>query len=79
MLAKPQIAGSVPARVTSNEANDPYGHIDLEGRYKVNFLFSTGNAENEYGRLLQLEDDDLTSSTENLRLARELLNEKNDY
>ena len=36
---KPQIAGTVPARVTSPQANDPYGHIDLEGRYRVNFLF----------------------------------------
>jgi type VI secretion system secreted protein VgrG len=36
---KPQIAGTVPARVTSPQTNDPYGHIDLEGRYKVNFLF----------------------------------------
>lgn len=36
---KPQIAGTVPARVTSPQANDPYGHIDIEGRYKVNFLF----------------------------------------
>ncbi|WP_371369521.1 type VI secretion system Vgr family protein [Pseudomonas sp. QL9] len=36
---KPRIAGTVPARVTSNQANDPYGHIDKEGRYKVNFLF----------------------------------------
>ncbi len=39
LAAKPQIAGTVPARVTSSQANDPYGHIDLEGRYKVNFLF----------------------------------------
>jgi type VI secretion system secreted protein VgrG len=39
LLAKPQIAGTVPARITSPQANDPYGHIDLEGRYKVNFLF----------------------------------------
>lgn len=36
---KPQIAGTVPARVTSTQQNDPYGHIDLEGRYRVNFLF----------------------------------------
>ena len=36
---KPQIAGTVPARVTSPQAHDPYGHIDTEGRYKVNFLF----------------------------------------
>jgi type VI secretion system secreted protein VgrG len=36
---KPQLAGTVAARVTSLIANDPYGHIDKEGRYKVNFLF----------------------------------------
>ncbi|MCM8913540.1 type VI secretion system tip protein VgrG [Pseudomonas inefficax] len=39
LLAKPQIAGTVPARVTSTQKNDPYGHIDMEGRYRVNFLF----------------------------------------
>ncbi|WP_256590823.1 MULTISPECIES: type VI secretion system Vgr family protein [unclassified Pseudomonas] len=36
---KPQIAGTVPARVTSGEAHDKYAEIDVEGRYKVNFLF----------------------------------------
>lgn len=36
---KPRIAGTVPARVTSPQQNDPYGHIDSEGRYRVNFLF----------------------------------------
>ena len=36
---KPQIVGTVPARVTSPQEHDPYGHIDIEGRYKVNFLF----------------------------------------
>lgn len=36
---KPQIAGTVPARVTSPQEHDPYSHIDIEGRYKVNFLF----------------------------------------
>ncbi|MEG1042623.1 MAG: type VI secretion system tip protein VgrG, partial [Pseudomonas sp.] len=39
LLARPKIAGTLPARVTSTRANDPYGHIDMEGRYKVNFLF----------------------------------------
>lgn len=39
LLGKPQIAGTVPARVTSRQKNDPYGHIDMEGRYRVNFLF----------------------------------------
>ena len=37
--AKPQIAGTVPARITSPQANDPYAHIDMEGRYRVSFLF----------------------------------------
>lgn len=37
--AKPVIAGSLPARVTSPEPNDLYGHIDQEGRYKCHFLF----------------------------------------
>nr|WP_180204622.1 type VI secretion system Vgr family protein [Pseudomonas sp. SbOxS1]NYU04613.1 type VI secretion system tip protein VgrG [Pseudomonas sp. SbOxS1] len=37
--AKPQIAGTVPARVTSGKAHDQYAEIDVEGRYKVNFLF----------------------------------------
>ncbi|MFJ4430687.1 type VI secretion system Vgr family protein [Pseudomonas sp. NPDC089395] len=39
LAPKPQIAGTVPARVTSSRKNDPYGHIDLQGRYRVNFLF----------------------------------------
>ncbi len=39
LLTKPEIAGTVPARVTSSLANDPYSHIDSEGRYKVSFLF----------------------------------------
>jgi len=43
LLPKPQIAGTVPARVSSNKANDPYSHIDMEGRYKVNFLFDRDN------------------------------------
>ncbi|SMP81107.1 type VI secretion system Vgr family protein, partial [Pseudomonas panipatensis] len=37
--AKPRIAGTVPARVSSPQQNDPYAHLDLEGRYKVHFLF----------------------------------------
>jgi Rhs element Vgr protein len=39
LLAKPEIAGTVPARVTSTQAQDTYSHIDREGRYKVSFLF----------------------------------------
>ncbi|MBV7585454.1 type VI secretion system tip protein VgrG [Pseudomonas sp. PDM33] len=37
--ARPVIAGTIPARVTSPEPNDLYGHIDKEGRYKCHFLF----------------------------------------
>ncbi|MGJ7517603.1 type VI secretion system Vgr family protein [Pseudomonas baetica] len=36
---KPTMAGTLPARITSSQKHDPYSHIDLEGRYKVNFLF----------------------------------------
>ena len=36
---KPKMAGTLPARVSSEVAHDPYGHIDIEGRYKVSFLF----------------------------------------
>lgn len=38
-LPKPLMAGTVPARITSHTVNDPYSHIDLEGRYRVSFLF----------------------------------------
>lgn len=38
-IARPSMAGTLPARVTSTQANDPYGHIDKAGRYKVNMLF----------------------------------------
>ncbi|MDU4253050.1 type VI secretion system tip protein VgrG [Pseudomonas sp.] len=37
--ARPVIAGTIPARVTSPEPNDLYAHIDKEGRYKCHFLF----------------------------------------
>lgn len=39
LLAKPVIAGTIPARVSSPQPNDLYGHIDMEGRYRVSFLF----------------------------------------
>jgi type VI secretion system secreted protein VgrG len=42
---KPQIAGTVPARVTSGLAHDQYAEIDKEGRYKVNFLFDRDSWE----------------------------------
>lgn len=39
LLAKPNMAGTIPARLTSPVAHYPYGEIDSEGRYKVSFLF----------------------------------------
>ncbi|WP_426114515.1 type VI secretion system Vgr family protein [Pseudomonas sp. DSP3-2-2] len=39
LLPKPQIAGTVPARVTSPQKNAPYSEIDRDGYYRVNFLF----------------------------------------
>ncbi|QCY12021.1 type VI secretion system tip protein VgrG [Pseudomonas sp. MPC6] len=39
LLAKPQIAGTVPARVSNPQKHDPYAEIDVEGRYRVQFLF----------------------------------------
>ncbi|MTD29075.1 type VI secretion system Vgr family protein [Erwinia sorbitola] len=35
----PAMSGTLPARVTSTRVNDPYGHIDRDGRYRVNMLF----------------------------------------
>lgn len=39
IIDKPKMAGTLPARVTSTKTNDIYGHIDRDGRYKVNLLF----------------------------------------
>ncbi|WP_161205171.1 type VI secretion system Vgr family protein [Klebsiella pneumoniae] len=36
--ARPVMAGTLPARVTSTRENDTYGHIDKHGRYRVNML-----------------------------------------
>lgn len=37
--ARPVMAGTLPARITSTTVNDTYGHIDKDGRYRVNMLF----------------------------------------
>jgi len=37
--SRPVMAGTLPARVTSTTENDSYGHIDKDGRYRVNMLF----------------------------------------
>lgn len=40
---RPVMAGTLPARVTSTTENDSYGHIDRDGRYRVNMLFDRDN------------------------------------
>ncbi|WP_122680049.1 type VI secretion system tip protein VgrG, partial [Pseudomonas viridiflava] len=39
LKAKPQMAGTVPARVTSARPQKTYADTDQEGRYRVNFPF----------------------------------------
>ncbi|ENM1950480.1 type VI secretion system tip protein VgrG [Citrobacter braakii] len=41
--SRPVMAGTLPARVTSTTENDTYGHIDKDGRYRVNMLFDRDN------------------------------------
>lgn len=51
LISKPTMAGTLPARVTSTTANDPYSHIDKEGRYRVNMLFDRDTWEQGYESL----------------------------
>ncbi|MCH9296079.1 type VI secretion system Vgr family protein [Pantoea allii] len=48
---RPVMAGTVPARVTSTTENDTYGHIDKDGRYRVNMLFDRDNWETGFESL----------------------------
>ncbi|WP_112289532.1 type VI secretion system Vgr family protein [Rahnella sp. AN3-3W3] len=48
---KPVMAGTLPARVTSTTVNDTYGHIDKDGRYRVNMLFDRDAWEQGYESL----------------------------
>ncbi|ENZ1509002.1 type VI secretion system Vgr family protein [Klebsiella pneumoniae] len=49
--ARPVIAGTLPARVTSTRENDTYGHIDKHGRYRVNMLFDRARWETGFESL----------------------------
>ena len=49
--ARPVMAGTLPARVTSTTENDTYGHIDKDGRYRVNMLFDRDNWETGFESL----------------------------
>ncbi|VEA66596.1 Uncharacterized protein conserved in bacteria [Serratia plymuthica] len=48
---RPKMAGTLPARVTSTTENDTYGHIDKDGRYRVNMLFDRDNWETGFESL----------------------------
>ncbi|MEG4684797.1 type VI secretion system tip protein VgrG [Enterobacter cloacae] len=49
--SRPVMAGTLPARVTSTTENDTYGHIDKDGRYRVNMLFDRDNWESGFESL----------------------------
>ncbi|WP_258180680.1 type VI secretion system tip protein VgrG, partial [Yersinia pseudotuberculosis] len=51
LIRKPTMAGTLPARVTSTTANDTYGHIDKDGRYRVNLMFDRDSWEPGYESL----------------------------
>ncbi|EPN2806681.1 type VI secretion system Vgr family protein [Serratia marcescens] len=48
---RPVIAGTLMARVESEEKNDPYAHLDSQGRYRVKLDFSREDAEPGYNYL----------------------------
>ena len=48
---RPVMAGTLPARVTSTTETDTYGHIDKDGRYRVNMLFDRENWETGFESL----------------------------
>ncbi|MBA0039014.1 type VI secretion system tip protein VgrG [Pantoea sp. BIGb0393] len=48
---RPVMAGTLPARVTSTTVNDTYGHIDRDGRYRVNMLFDRAGWESGFESL----------------------------
>nr|WP_314427240.1 type VI secretion system tip protein VgrG [uncultured Erwinia sp.] len=48
---RPVMAGTLPARVTSTTPDDTYGHIDKDGRYRVNMLFDRDGWESGFESL----------------------------
>jgi len=50
-VPRPVIAGTLTARVESEEKNDPYAHLDSQGRYRVKLDFSREDAEPGYNYL----------------------------
>lgn len=44
-IPRPEISGTLPARVESRDTHDPYSHLDDTGRYRVKLDFSREDAE----------------------------------
>ena len=66
--SRPVMAGTLPARVTSTTENDTYGHIDKDGRYRVNMLFDRDNWETGFESLWVRQSHPYTGDTYGLHL-----------
>ncbi|GAB7271153.1 hypothetical protein DZS_25470 [Dickeya ananatis] len=51
LLNRPVVAGSLPARVESDEKHDTYAHLDNQGRYRVRLDFDRNSTELGYAYL----------------------------
>lgn len=65
---RPVMAGTLPARVTSTTENDTYGHIDKDGRYRVNMLFDRDNWETGFESLWVRQSRPYAGDTHGLHL-----------
>ena len=50
-VPRPEIHGTIPARIESREKNDIYAHLDAQGRYRVKLDFDREGTEPGYGYL----------------------------
>ncbi|WP_151995259.1 type VI secretion system Vgr family protein [Buttiauxella massiliensis] len=50
-IPRPEIHGTLPARIESREKNDIYAHLDEQGRYRVKLDFDREGTEQGYGYL----------------------------
>jgi len=50
-IARPEIHGTLPARIESREKNDTYAHLDEQGRYRVKLDFDREDSGQGYGYL----------------------------
>jgi type VI secretion system secreted protein VgrG len=48
---RPEIHGTLPARIESREKHDIYAHLDEHGRYRVKLDFDRNDSEQGYGSL----------------------------